>query len=204
MRYSIMPMMLAAGLATLCAPAALAQDDSDKANNIVRFGLGWLDPDGEGDVESVNGITDIHITADNATAYFLDYERRIVPWFGIDLQASYAEPEFQAYPIDGSPGFTVNEKTYTGTVGANFHVFSRARFDLYLGGLVGYTFFGDTFDNAFGYGAVIGTDIGLTKKGLVLVASIRYMRTDADTTDTPSSSLPYNPLMYQLGLGFRF
>jgi outer membrane protein W len=180
------------------------QEEEEKANNIVRFGVGWLDPDGEGDVESINGIADVHLTADNASAFFLGYEGRLAPWFGLEFLASYAKPEFHAFPVDGSPGTNVEEKVYTATIGANFHVFSRARFDLYLGPMVGYSFFGDAFDNAFGYGAVLGADIGITKKGLALVAAIRYMRTDADTSDTPSSTVPYNPLLYQLGLGWRF
>jgi hypothetical protein len=54
------------------------------------------------------------------------------------------------------------------------------------------------------YGGLVGLDIGLTKNGLVLTTSVRHSQTNADTTVYPGTSVPYDPLVDQLGLGWRF
>ena len=211
MRHSILPALLVAGGLVLTVTAAVADDDTtttannehhDKANNAVRLGAAWVVPNGDTTIHQ-NQLDEAHITADNATGAFIDWEGRIMPWLGIDVEGLYAKPEFHAFPVVGIET-TQSTKTYTGSVGVNFHVFSRARVDLYLGPYVSYTFFGNLFDDAFGYGGLLGLDVGLTKKGLLLTGSIRYTQTDADFTDINGATYPYNPLIYQLGIGWRF
>jgi outer membrane protein W len=211
MRHSILPTLLVAGGLALTVTAALADDDTttttndehhEKANNAVRLGAAWVVPNGDTTIHQ-NQLDEAHITADNATGAFIDWEGRIMPWLGIDVEALYAKPEIHAFPVAGTET-TQSTKTYTGSVGVNFHVFSRARVDLYLGPYVSYTFFGNIFDDAFGYGGLLGLDVGLTKKGLLLTGSIRYTHSDADFTDINGATYPYNPLIYQLGIGWRF
>lgn len=175
---------------------------ADSPNNVFRFGVGWIDPDAETTVNS--GGSNVKLSADSSTAYFIDYERRLIPWLGLDFEVMYAKPDLTATPVSGGVETTQAEKTLTGSGGVNFHVFARSRFDLYLGAFAAYTTFDKTFDNAFGYGALIGLDIGLTKSGLSLNASVRYTKTDADFSQVSGQSAPYDPLLYQLGLGWRF
>ena len=77
-------------------------------------------------------------------------------------------------------------------------------FHPYLGVLGGYTDFSEDLDGAYNYGGVLGFDIGLTKNGLVLTTAVRYSVTDTDSASNPGTSVPYDPLVYQLGLGWRF
>jgi hypothetical protein len=95
-------------------------------------------------------------------------------------------------------------EVWTGSAGVNFHFFGRSRFDLYLGAFGGYTDFSENVDGAYQLRGVLGFDIGLTKNGLVLTTGVRYSVTDADSTQYPGTSIPYDPLVYQLGLGWRF
>ena len=199
MRRRIVSVTLIA-LGLVAGSTQLARADS--ANNIFRFGAGWVVPNGKSTVDS--GGQDLTLNADNAWAYFVGYERRVIPWLGIDFQVLYAKPDFTATPVAGGPTTTQAEPTLTGNFGVNFHVFARSRFDLYLGAFAGYTVFDETFDNAFGYGGLLGLDIGLTKSGLVLTGSVRYSQTDADLKQISGASLPYDPLVYELGLGWRF
>ena len=175
---------------------------ADSANNVFRFGAGWVVPDGKTTVDS--GGQDVNLNADNAWAYYVGYEGRLLPWLGIDFQVLYAEPELTETPVTGGPSTTQSEKSLTGNLGVNFHLFARSRVDLYLGAFAGYTVFDETLNNAFGYGGLLGLDIGLTKSGLVITGSVRYSETDADFTQISGASLPYNPLVYELGLGWRF
>ena len=171
---------------------------ADSPNNVFRFGAAWVVPDGESTL--TNGDS---LDAQDEFGYFVDYERRLIPWLGLDFQVLYASPVFDTT----TPGGTPVEKSievWTGSAGLNFHFFGRSRFDLYLGAFGGYTDFSADVDGAYNYGAVLGFDIGLTKNGLVLTTSVRYSVTDTDTTQTPVTSSPYDPLVYQLGLGWRF
>jgi outer membrane protein W len=170
---------------------------ADSANNIFRFGGAWVVPDGKTNVGSVN------LDSTDGWGGFIDYERRLIPWLGIDFEVLYAQPDFEATPA-GGPTTTQSVTVWTGNVGVNFHLFARSRFDLYLGAFAGYTDFDAAVDNAFGYGGVLGFDIGLTKSGLALITGVRYSQTDADVTGTAGASVPYNPLVYQIGLGWRF
>jgi outer membrane protein W len=182
-----------AGFCAAIAPGAAA----DSANNVVRFGAAWVDPDGEADV---NGV---HIDAETAVGYFVDYERRLIPWLGIDLQVGYAKPDITATPIGGGATASQSEALFTGSAGVNFHLFARSRVDFYLGAFASYTDF-DTFDSATGYGGVVGLDIGLTKSGLALMISARYSIIEADLSSSPGTSVSFDPLVGQLGLGWRF
>ena len=182
------------GFCAVMAPGAAA----DSANNVFRFGAAWVDPDGEADVGGV------HIDADTAVGYFVDYERRLIPWLGIDFQVGYAEPDITATPIGGGATTSQGEALFTGSVGVNFHLLARSRVDLYLGAYANYTDFDQTFDSATGYGGVVGLDIGLTKSGLALTISARYSMIEADLISAPGTSVSFDPLIGQLGLGWRF
>lgn len=175
---------------------------ADSANNIFRFGGAWVVPDG--DVNNSN----VNVDSTDGWGYFVDYERRLIPWLGIDMQVLYASPAFDVTPA-GQPTTSQSLDVWTGNLGLNFHLFARSRVDLYLGVFGGYTDFSGTVGNqqlesAFGYGGDLGLDIGLTKSGLVLTMSVRYSQTDGDISGTPGSSVPYDPLVYELGLGWRF
>lgn len=174
---------------------------AESANNIFRLGAGWLDPDGE---VSTSG-NDIDV--DSTTSYFISYERRLIPWLGLDFQVSYSDPDVTATPIGGGTTISQSEANYTGSAGVNFHLFARSRFDLYLGAFYAYTDFDESVDAASGYGAVLGFDIGITKSGLAITTAVRYTQMEIDILSPAGvtvATADYNPLMYQLGLGWRF
>jgi hypothetical protein len=171
---------------------------ADSANNAFRIGAGYLDPDGEVDVSGV------HFDADSTACYFVSYERRLIPWLGIDFEVLYADPDINATPIGGGATQTNSEQIFLGNAGINFHVLARSRVDLYLGAYFSYANFDKIFDDATGYGALAGIDIGLTKSGLLLNATVRYTLLQADLTQYPGASADFDPLVYQLGIGWRF
>jgi len=172
---------------------------ADEPNNIFRFGAAWVVPDAKTSLNNGNSLD-----AQDELGYFVDYERRLIPWLGLDFQVLYASPAFDVKDSTGATTGETSVDVWTGSVGVNFHFFGRSRFDLYLGAFGGYTDFSDNVDGAYNYGGVLGFDIGLTKNGLVLTTGVRYSVTDADSTQYPGTSIPYDPLVYQLGLGWRF
>jgi outer membrane protein W len=167
-------------------------------NNVLRFGVAWVVP--SGDTTTLPG-GNTSIETNDGYGFYVDYERRIVPWFGLDTQILWASP---AVDTSGANGTTSNSlAVWTGSFGTNFHFFGRSRFDLYLGLFGSYTAFNEGLDDAWGYGGVLGFDIALTKSGLALLTGVRYSQTGTQEIAT-GSDVPYDPLVYQLGLGWRF
>lgn len=197
MRVARLPVVvLVLSLAAVSATPVRA----DSANNIVRFGAAWLSPDT--DTTTNFGFGDVRYEADQTTGVFAGYERRIIPWLGFEFNAMYAKPDISVTP-EGSPTTVQSEQTLTGTIGLNFHVFARSRFDAYLGLYAAYTNFDQVFTSSTGFGGVAGIDIGLTKSGLALVISARYTKMDADFNNIPGTA-SYDTLIGQVGLGWRF
>lgn len=195
-RRILSTLLLALGLVVGSINSARA----DSANNIFRFGGAWVVPNGSSSYN--DGTQDINFESTDGWGVFLDYERRLIPWLGLDMEVLYAQPEFEATTALASGTESVD--VWSGNLGLNFHLFARSRFDLYLGAFAGWTDFDADVDAAFGYGGVLGFDIGLTKSGLALTLGVRYSQTDADVTGISGASVPYDPLVYQLGLGWRF
>ena len=195
MRRSIVVLLVLAALTTSAAYA-------DSANNVLRFGVGWFDPDAESTIN--DGASTIDFSADSATAYFVDYERRLIPWLGLDFEVNYAKPDFVATIGGGGGTATDSEAIITGSAGVNFHFLARSRVDFYAGAYAAWATFDDSFEDTFGYGALIGLDIGITKSGLAITGSVRYTQLEADVTGLNGQSVAFDPLLYQLGLGWRF
>ena len=193
-RHVVSLTLIALVLAAVSTNVARAAEDMP--NNILRFGLAWVVPGG--DPTTIGGAT---FETNDGYGFYADYERRIVPWFGLDTQILWATP---AIDINGGTTST-SLSVWTGSFGPNFHFFGRSRFDLYLGLFGSYTAFSETLDNAWGYGGVLGFDIALTKSGLALLMGVRYSQTGTNyVVSGTSTSVDFDPLTYQLGLGWRF
>jgi len=193
-RHAVSLTLIALVLAAVSTNVARAAEDMP--NNILRFGLAWVVPGG--DPTTIGGAT---FETNDGYGFYADYERRIVPWFGLDTQILWDTP---AIDINGGTTST-SLSVWTGSFGPNFHFFGRSRFDLYLGLFGSYTAFSETLDNAWGYGGVLGFDIALTKSGLALLMGVRYSQTGTNyVVSGTSTSVDFDPLTYQLGLGWRF
>ena len=196
-RHFVSLTLIALVLAAVSTNVARAAEDMP--NNILRFGLAWVVPGGD-PTTLQNGDT---FEPNDGYGFYADYERRIVPWFGLDTQILWATPAIDTSGANGTTSNSLN--VWTGSFGTNFHFFGRSRFDLYLGIFGSYTAFSADLDDAWGYGGVLGFDIALTKSGLALLTGVRYSQTGTNyVVSGTSTSVDFDPLTYQLGLGWRF
>ena len=198
-RHLVSLTLTALVLAAVSTNVARASDDMP--NNILRFGLAWVVPGG-GTATLPNGDT---FDTNDGYGFYADYERRIVPWFGLDTQILWAQPAIDT--TTGNATASTDLTVWTGSFGPNFHFFGRSRFDLYLGLFGSYTDFSNTLESDWGYGGVLGFDIALTKNGLALLMAVRYSQTGTNNVDSVtgvSTPVDFDPLTYQLGLGWRF
>jgi outer membrane protein W len=194
-RHFVSLTLIALVLAAVSTNVARAADDMP--NNILRFGLAWVVPGG-----STTTLPNLDtIDTNDGYGFYADYERRIVPWFGLDTQVLWAQPAIDTTDVNGTTSKDLT--VWTGTFGPNFHFFGRSRFDLYLGLFGSYTDFSSELESDWGYGGVLGFDIALTKNGLALLMAVRYSQTGTQQSAS-GTAVDFDPFTYQLGLGWRF
>jgi len=193
-RHFVSLTLIALVLAAVSTNVVRASDDMP--NNILRFGLAWVVPGG--DPTTIGNAT---FETNDGYGFYADYERRIVPWFGLDTQILWAQPAIDTTTVNSTASTDLT--VWTGTFGPNFHFFGRSRFDLYLGLFGSYTDFSQELESDWGYGGVLGFDIALTKNGLALLMAVRYSQTGTQESTT-GTAVDFDPLTYQLGLGWRF
>jgi outer membrane protein W len=151
----------------------------------------------------------------------IDFEYRASRRLGIDFGI-----------ISASPGFTVEVDAEPTSVSArsdiritpiyaalNIHLIPDGRFDLYIGPMVAYVTYdrfelvagpelreGFSAEEGFGFGAVLGLDIGLGSGRWSLVTAIKYLDTtlEASPDDGGVGKTDFDPTIFSVGFGYRF
>src|SRR5262245_18773115 len=111
-------LLLVVGIAAGSVSVARA----DAANNIFRFGGAWVVPNGSDNYS--DGLENVNFESTDGWGVFVDYERRLLPWLGLDFQVLYAEPDFEARTSSATVTNTV--EVWNGNLGVNFHLFARS------------------------------------------------------------------------------
>ncbi len=202
-------------LATLPGTAS-ADDDPWK----FRFAIVSMNP--TGDIFDVPETGEsFSYQSNSGVGIALDFEYRASRRLGIDFGV-----------ISASPGFTVTADAEPVSVSAksdirvtpiyaalNIHLIPEGRFDLYIGPLVAYVTYdrfelvagpemreGFSAEEGFGYGAVLGLDIGLGSGRWSIVTAIRYLKStlEASPDDGDVGKTDLNPTIFSIGFGYRF
>jgi outer membrane protein W len=198
--------LLAVAIAVLALPAM-----AETPNGNLRVMFSSANPTGSfsGNFDIGGGvIVPGEIEADSTFAFGLVYEVRIGDRWGLESGVYFADFDFEIQ----SSGLTIDFGSSLAIpliMGADFHVFSNERIDLYVGPQVGYTFWGNlstpvgmaTIDGDFGFGAVAGLDFRPGKSGWTLNLATRYL--SAALSDA-SAEIDVDPLLLEFGVGYRF
>jgi outer membrane protein W len=124
----------------------------------------------------------------------------------------------------GSPGGTFGSNVAVSsftpvTLGFNVHLTPDRPVDLYVGPLLALSNYGKvdvstgmgtatttvSIDNDVGYGAILGLDLPLGDHGWLVQANLRYIVTEMkDSGGAISFSGDFNPVIFSVGLGYRF
>lgn len=247
---------LAAAVAALLL--ATAPGLAGGTDNRVRLAVNRLSPTGELSIVKafdagnfqVLGLT-IDVEATPARGYLLGYERMLTRRLSLDLDVTDTTfdvdarsgvsgdenlllqfPELLALDGESSPLGEVGARVWT--LGLNFYLLRRERFELYLSlPRLGLAQLDDLEVDAAGFltglgksvpvddGLVLGTGVGihvpLGTPRFTFSSSVRYLTFSGDFTvelETPADSemeiepiaesLDFDPLVYELGLAFRF
>jgi len=194
-------------LAAACAfgPSALAQGNHFK----VYGGPAYVAPMSDEDV-TFGSVTDT-VQAAEEVGWNLGIEGRFNDWFGIELDYVDANQD-----VDFG-GTTIGDTNFSPlTATFNIHVVHTTVVDFYLGPSYSYVNWGDIHLNASGSGITGSSDIGTDSShgwgvslGLdvgwehfVFTGGVKYL--DVGLQVQNGQSIPVNPLVARLGVGFRF
>jgi len=208
--------LLTFAVTTLCPITAVAGDGPWQ----LRVAALSMDPTGNTVVVEETGER-IPYGTDNGYGFGIDLEYRASRRLGIDVGVLSASPgvemSLDAEPLNLSATSNV---TITPLYAAlNIHLTPDGPLDLYIGPLVAYVFYQDfsliagpglredfSIRNGFGFGAVLGLDIGLGNAGWSLNTAIRYLDTtlEATSADGGVGRTDIDPIIVSIGAGYRF
>lgn len=183
---------------------------AETPNGTLRVMLSSANPTGSwnGDLNVGGQILPTEVEAESAVAFGMVYEIRAGDRWGVETGIYFADFDFTLSAAGMSADFG-SALAIPLTLGANYHIVSNDRVDLYVGPQVSYTLWGnlDTpvgaveIDGSFGVGAVAGIDVVVGQSGWTFNFATRYL--GAQLGD-PTVEVDVNPLLAELGVGFRF
>ncbi len=185
----------------------------------LRFDLSQVNPSGT--IVSANTERDSGIGFDVGFGAGLRGEYQFTERFGVEFGVlSTGEVDFASGLLTGRTrsGLGVSSFTPT-TMGLNIHLTPNRPVDLYVGpllALVGYSnisLWADSgaagasvsIDDDVGWGAILGFDVPFGDRGWMVQANVRYINTDMrDSGETRSFNSKFDPVIFSLGVGYRF
>lgn len=219
---------LAAGLllapALLTAPVAQAHQTGDI---LLRAGAITVDPQEDSSEIRLVGapLTDTRATLDSDTQLGLNFAFMLTDHFALELLAATPfSHDVGVKGLGGLDGRLGSIRHLPPTVSAIWYPLQPgSAFQPYLGGGVNYTFFFDEglssraerngfdgleLDDSWGLAVQLGADYMLTDK-LMLNAQMRYIDIDTEGSTSLGGAavdvdVEVDPLVYMLGLGYRF
>lgn len=217
---------LAAGLFAMPATAGDGQWHLRAHAVSVHPDLSWRMSPVPGEVVSVD--------ADDAWGLGISGEYQVSDLLGVDLGVLRAVPDLQVgvddafldLSVSATDGMTMTPLS----IGLNFHLTPKQRFDLYLGPFLAYVLYSDlewrvnetievggvpvvidetlrmAVANDLAYGAVAGADIPIGSRGWYISGTLKYMATEVDITDPDgdSENLSLDPIIVAVGMRYSF
>ncbi len=213
--FSMAPITLAVALATLPVVAPAADDPWH-----LRFSVVSMDSRGTSVFVPETGES-ISYASSSGIGLGVDLEYRASKRLGIDFGVLSASPGIEVevgdQPLTVSASGDLNVTPIY--AGLNIHLTPDSRFDLYIGPYLAYVNYGEfklaagpslvesfTTESDFGFGGVVGLDIGFGDSQLFLSTTVRYLEAtlEATSSDGDPGTTDIDPMIYGLGIGFRF
>jgi outer membrane protein W len=218
MHFSVRPLAGFIAVVALAGPAS-AQEDTSPGFRGTLSGAGF---------HTVSGIV-----SEVSTGFGLGLAYRFSPRLGVELNVSTAEIEddfdlahIAVFPLD----IASNVRVTPVTLQLDWHLTPGRAADLHIGPVVGWVYAGDiqvttrgtlpfpgvsrqrrTTEDTFAFGAHVDLDVPLGDRGLFLAFGGTYLDADLETTEleastgrTVESSFEFDPMIVQIGLGYRF
>ena len=186
----------------------------------LRFDLSWVNPSGSSVFVNTGGSA-LGIDFDTGFGAGLRAEYLFSSRYGVEIGVLAAgNVDIASGIFGGTFGNDIEVSGFTPlTLGFNVHLTPDAPVDLYAGPLLAlvnyssvdvWTFPGSagtgvSIDNDVGWGAILGVDVPLGKRGWLVQANVRFIDTDMkDSGRGISFDGKFDPVIFSLGFGYRF
>jgi len=222
MKHTILNQTFAAAMITLIISLATLPGTASADDDPWKFRFAVVSMNPTGDIFDVpeTGET-FSYQSSSGVGIALDFEYRASRRLGIDFGVISASPGFTVV-VDAEPTSVSAKSDIRVTpiyAALNIHLTPDSRFDLYIGPMVAYVTYdhfvlvadpdlreGFNAEEGFGFGAILGLDIGLGSGRWSLVTAIRYLDTtlEASPDDGGVGKTDINPTIFSIGFGYRF
>jgi outer membrane protein W len=180
----------------------------------------WIDPSGSGISTNTGGPT-VGANFDTGVGAGVRAEYLFSNRFGVEIGVlGTVNVDVSVGSPGGTFGSNVAVSSFTPiTLGLNIHLTPDRPVDLYAGPLLALSNYGSidvstgtgaantsvSIDQDVGYGAILGLDVPLGDHGWLVQANLRYIATEMkDSGGAISFSGEFNPVIFSVGLGYRF
>jgi outer membrane protein W len=214
----LMKVLALVAIVALAVPLANAADSKHKISLFTGYAMPMGDETYTDEIEGT--VYEGKDEADDAMGFGLGYEYRMnkMMSFGASLST-------WTHDVNSTYKDETGETLFDGKFGeaswmpllfdANFHLFGGSAIDFYLGPTVGYAMFDDfepvsdldmdpvPLNDQFTYGVNVGLDVNIGENWAIS-GGLRYLLLDAEPDAPDSSSLPINPIIVTVGVGYKF
>jgi outer membrane protein W len=186
----------------------------------LRVDFGFVEPGGDGSSVQVDGVS-ARVQVDGGAGIGVRGEYQFSPRLGFEIGA-FASGNAEVgsgVHIEGiSAGLKVSSFAAL-TAGLNVHLIPSSRPDLYIGPLLAYAAYDDvglgvstergtvylSADRDVGFGAILGLDVPIGKKGWTFNVNLRHIRTRLEARGSDGRvKMDYDPTIFAVGFGYRF
>lgn len=213
---AIMLTLVALVVLSVCPSAARA---GEMTRWSVKTSAVVLDSDSPFSIEKPSGGR-VHAGGDVELGAAIAIQYRLSDLIGVELAAAYSKtPEVE--DTSGGDGYEMGEGPSFRPIvaGANFHLLSSDKFEVYLGPRAAFASFGDfdldvdgeqrSFDVAseFGWGAAAGIGYRLGHSRWSFVAEATFLDMDLETSEHATGETTvggFDPLIANLGVEYSF
>lgn len=179
-----------------------------------------VDPSGDVAAEDADGIG-VQVGFDNAVGASVRGEYQFSKLLGFELGALGASSvELRSGVFSDSIGTVISVRSFAPvTLGLNFHLSPKSSVDFYAGQFVALVNYGNVVVQAgigdatsgepierdWSWGAIVGLDFPIGKRGWSIQTSLRYLDTRMKgARDDSSLDSDFDPVVFSLGFGYRF
>ncbi len=186
----------------------------------LKLDLAFVNPSGDTVVVDI-GTAGVDVDFDNKVGGGLRGEYQFSEALSVEIGAFGASSfGVTVGDIGDNIGVATNVRSVTPlSVGLNYHFARNSPIDLYAGPFISYVQYGDIrteagtggvgtsvgVDSDFGWGAIVGLDIPIGKKGWSVQSSIRFIDTKIKgVSDGGPFDSDFDPTVFSIGVGYRF
>lgn len=186
----------------------------------LRVDFGVVEPGADGSTVEVDGVS-ARVRVDAGAGIGVRGEYQFSPRLGFEIGAfASGSAEVGSGVRIGEIGAGVKVSSFAAlTAGLNVHLVPRSRPDLYIGPLLAYAAYDDvglgvsagrgtaylSADRDLGFGAILGLDLPIGKKGWAFNVNLRHIRTKLQARGSDGRiEMDYDPTIFAIGFGYRF